>query len=151
MTRNVLVVLGAVALSFVLLTAGIWLILQTSPQGGWIRESAERGRALGRQETLEKYGDPFEMVASTVRVAQLALFPAVALLVGAFVGLLGRGAVWQVAALSLTPLLIFVLSASAWGLEGFISGGAYLALCCAAGVLTSRLRRKRSAAGTAHV
>src|ERR1044071_6918519 len=119
MTRNILIVLGSIALSFVLLSLGVWVFLHTSSEGEWIREAAQRGRMPEYRETLEKYGDPFTMMDRGGGVMQFVLFPSVALLVGIFVGLLARGAVWQVAAISLLPLIIFVLFASAWDLEGF--------------------------------
>ena len=151
MTRNILIVLGSIALSFVLLSLGVWIFLHTSSEGEWIRESAERGRMLEYRETIEKYGDPFTMMDRGVRVMQFVLFPSVALLVGIFVGLLARGAVWQVAAISLLPLIIFVLFASAWDLVGFVLSVLYVALCCAAGVVTHRWRGRKSVSGAAHV
>ncbi|MDQ3684984.1 MAG: hypothetical protein M3430_05210 [Acidobacteriota bacterium] len=144
-------VLGGVVLSFVLLTVGIWAFLQTSAQGEWLRESAERGRMPEYQETVEKYGDPFDMMTRGVRVMQFVLLPSVALLVGAFVGLLARDVVWQMAAISLVPLLVLVLFASAWEWDGFALSGVYIALCCAASLLLHRWRGKKHASGTAHV
>ena len=114
-------------------------------------ENPPSGGGCLYQEAVEKYGDPFDMLARGVRVMQFVLFPAVALLVGAFVGLLARSVVWQAAALSLVPLLVFVLLASSWDLEGFVLSGVYLALCCAASLLLSRWRGKKAASRTAHV
>jgi hypothetical protein len=145
----VLLVVCGIILSFVLLSIGLWIFLQTSSQGQWIRESA--GRVPEYEETIEKYGDPFEMMARGMRVMEFVLLPIVALLTGAFVGLLARSAVWQTAAFSLIPLSLLVLAAHSWNLRGFVSSGVYLALCCAASLLLFRWKGKKPTTGTAHV
>ena len=151
MKRNVLVVIGGAIFSFVLLSVGVWIFLQTSSQGEWIRKSAAEGGVPKYEETIEKYGDPFDMMVRGMRVMQFVLWPIVALLTGAFVGLLARSAVWQTAAISLTPLSLLVLAGHSWNLAGIALSGVYLALCCAASLLLYRWKGKRLATGTAHV
>jgi hypothetical protein len=151
MKRNVLVVGGSVILSFVLLSVGGWIFLQTSSQGEWIREFAADGKMPKYQEAMEKYGDPFDMMARGMRVMRFVLLPIVALLTGTFVGLLARSAVWQTAAISLSPLALLVLTAHSWTLVGLLLSCVYIVLCSMASLLLYRWKSRRLVPRTAHV
>ncbi|MFN2514052.1 MAG: hypothetical protein ABR568_21890 [Pyrinomonadaceae bacterium] len=151
MKRNLLVIGGGVILSFLLLSVGGWIVLQTSSHGVWIREFTADGRIPTSEETIQKDNDPFDIMARGMRVIQFVLLPIVALFTGTFVGLIARSAVWQTAAISLIPLCLLVLAGHSWNLEGIALSGVYLALCCAASLLLYRWKGKKLAIGTAHV
>lgn len=96
------------------------------------------------QETVEKYGDPFDMMARGMRVMDFVLLPIVALLTGAFVGIVALSAVWQTAAISLIPLALLVLAGHSWDLKGFVLSGVYLVLCGAASLLVHKLKGQKT-------
>ena len=143
MRRTAIIIVVGVILSFVLMSVGFWIFLNTSSQGEWIRESAARGKIPEYKEMKERYGDPFDMMSRGLRIVQFVVLPIVALLTGACVGFLARRAVWQTAAISFAPVSLLVLAAHSWDLEGFWLSGLYLALCAAASLLLYRWKCKK--------
>ena len=141
MIKIISVVLVAIFLSFLLFALGGWIAKEFTAFGKYASASAAKGQLLDYEETVKEYGDPFEMMRKALMFTNFVIYPCLALLVGAFVGLFTPNHAWKVGFLSLVPFVALILIVNRdMGAFGFAT--AYLILCCFASNQVFKLKNR---------
>jgi hypothetical protein len=123
------------ALSFVLLIAGVFLILLVTPFG---KNLAQHG------SIWYEHGDPFEMMSSTMWLFDFILSPLIAFGVGTLTGVLAKSRVSWVAVIGLLPFTVFLLMGNSFSLRSLVLCVSYLLLAVVVAVIFARIRTRSS-------
>jgi hypothetical protein len=134
MIKKTLVVLGGVLLSTVLLVVGAWMMLRLTPIG-----SVVSGNAVATVDNQ----DPFEAMSQFIWISNSLLFPAIAVGVGDFVGLLAENRTLPLAVGGMLPAVIFFLAGHSWAAEALVYGLGYFALSAIVASLVGKVRLRR--------
>lgn len=133
MIRNITIVVSGIVLSFLLLMICGWIMLQLTPLGHNLTSYGE---------AWYEHGDPFELMRGTMSIINLLILPLIAVVIGVFVGFLAHTNAWQLALLSLAPLLILFLTSGSWSVSDFGLVAVYLLLAAASSTAIRRTRKQ---------
>ena len=136
MIKNISLVIGGILLSFVLVVAGGWIILQFTPMKAALIENAA---------AWYEHGDPFVVMGVTLSIIEFVMCPVIAIAVGVYVGFLARRLAWQLSAISSIPLITLFLTASTWRWGSIALAGLYLLIASAIAFVVARWRSRRRA------
>lgn len=148
MKRNILIILGGIALSFLLVVFSGWVLATFTSMGKIATESAALGHAMEYKEVVAKYGDPFKSMKTVSRIIHFGVFPAGSILIGIYVGFLSKNKEVIVSGIALFPLLIMATSTDSSRLTAFAFSGLYLSLCCFTTYFIARWRTIRLSVNT---
>ncbi|HLG14786.1 MAG TPA: hypothetical protein VJH03_09840 [Blastocatellia bacterium] len=138
MIKNISIVVGGVMLSFLLVVAGGWIVIQFTPMKSVLIEN---------DTAWSKLGDPFAVLGTTLSIIKFVMCPVIAMAIGGYVGFLVRSHAWQLAMISAIPFTVVFLAAGDWRAEGVALGGFYLLIASAFAFAIARSRSRRRAAG----
>jgi|SRR5579872_3756292 len=141
--KSILVVLGAVALSAFLLELSILASMHWTRFGHFLRES--QAHQMHAAEIKAKYGaDVFTMMAEFIREQEFVVNPLISILVGIFVGLLGKTRTGLTAIMTLLPLQLFLLLSDDFSRWAFVRAAIYFALAYCAASAAENISMKKS-------
>ncbi len=122
--RDACLVVVGIVLSWLLLSAGVWVTLQVIPFG----------------VTWSQVADGWQR---RMWINRIVIDPLTVVAVGCFIGFFARKRIVQLAALSVAPFLLFLLMSGSWDIGAFAASAIYLCIGCLSALGIYRLKAGR--------
>jgi hypothetical protein len=146
--RDLLVTVSAAVLSFVLLAAGVLVVLNFTRGGQFDRDTHVLSQDYA--STKATYGDPWQLMSRTTRLYDYGVIPLVSVIAGGLVGFLAKRRRGLLGCLSVVPLAVLMLAAHSFAFRAFLLVALYLILAWTVASTVSRLlKRTRTSIPTA--
>ena len=138
--RDILVTISVIVLTFVLLAAGVLIVLNFTRGGRF--DSDSRVSTQDYATVKGEYGEPWRLMSQTTRLYDYGLIPVISVIAGILIGLFAKRRRALLGCLAVVPLSALMLAAHGFATRGFLLMALYLILAWGASNSISRLLRR---------